>query len=249
MPISTETYNKIKLSIMSCFLLSCFSAYAKQTDQYVFGLDVGTSATSHLGNSASFPLGYSTFIYKSKSKTHNPVRFGVSMSKNINFSSQNAVQIGISYHDITKMGVNGSLEQGISPPFTPFNYNYSINSSQLLVEAKLLHQWNKLFYPYLTGGIGAGFNKATNYSTNVPNYLTLTPYYSDKSSTSLSYSVGLGINFLKFQPIAIGLGYRFSDLGQVKLGNGHLRNRLITSQLGQSHLYLNTFLIELNCYF
>jgi opacity protein-like surface antigen len=210
---------------------------------------VGTSETNRIGKLLSVPLGYSTFVYTPENKTNHPFRFGVSMGKTIQVSSLNALQLGLSYHYITQMDANGVLAQGVTPPYPQFNYRYSINSAQLLAAAKFLHQWNELYYPYLIGGIGAGFNKASNYSTSVPSYLTLTPDYSNKSSSSFSYSVGLGIDFFKFHPVTIGLGYRFSDLGQIRLGDGRIRNREISSQLGQSHLYLNTFLIEMTCYF
>ena len=247
-------HNLVKWSVISCLLLTCISAFAKkdehplQTNRYVFGLDLGTSLIRNLGNATSFPLGYSTFSYTPNQHREQPLRFGASLRKTINFLSLDAVQVGISYHHITKMSVHGALEQGMFPPFSQFNYSYSMTSSQLLAEAKLLRQWYKIFYPYLIGGIGVGFNKAMNYATTVPDYLTLTPWYSNNARISLSYSVGLGIDLLKSQSLSIGLGYRFSDLGQVRLGDGRIRSRETPSSPGQSHLYQNTVLIELSCF-
>ena len=112
-----------------------------------------------------------------------------------------------------------------------------------------MHQWYDVFYPYLIGGIGGGFSRAENYATDVPDYLTVTPYYANKSTTSFSYMLGAGIDFFKFQSLSIGLGYRFSDLGRAGLGDGQIRSREIASQLTQAHLYLNTLMIEVNCFF
>jgi opacity protein-like surface antigen len=243
--------------IIACFLYPYSNVFAQgKTDtinadyyRYIIGLDIGISATTTLGNTTSFPLGYSTFNYSANNTIDDPLRFGAVLRRSFQLSPHHALQLGMSYHYTTNMDVDGSLQQGISPPFYPFTYHYSIDSSQVLAEAKLLQQWRDVFYPYLIGGIGAGFNRAKNYSTSIPDYLTFTPYYVDKSTTSFSYTVGLGIDFLKFQSLSLGLGYRFSDLGRAELGNGSIRNRQIAGQLKQSHLYLNTALLEVNYFF
>ena len=245
------------ITVIAWLFHPCFDAFAKpkvdalntHSSRYVIGLDVGISATTSVGNTTSFPIGYSTFNYTTNNKTDDPLRFGAFLSRNLQLSSRNALQMGVSYHYITDMGVKGVLQQGISPPFYPFTYHYSMDSSQLLAEAKLLRQWRDIFYPYLIGGVGVGFNRAKNYSTSIPDYLTVTPYFVNKLTTSFSYSVGVGIDFLLLQSLSVGVGYRFSDLGQVELGNGQIRNRQIASQLGQVHLYLNTALLELNYFF
>ncbi len=225
-------------------IIPCSFSYATN----VLGLDLGISEIQNLGNTASFPLGYSTFQYTPNNTTKDPSRFGAYVAKQFSLSSLNALQIGVSYHYITTMSVNGTLEQGISPPFVPFSYSYSLHSSQLLAEGKWVHQWREAYYPYAAAGIGAGFNHAQNYATNIPDFMTLTPYYSNHSSTSFSYSLGLGLDYALTKSITAGLGYRFSDLGHFALGNGAIRNILVTSPLSQSHLYLNTLLIELNWY-
>ena len=216
---------------------------------YVFGVDFGITRSQNLGNSTSFPLGYSTFIYQGNNDTVSPLRFGISISKNISVSQLDAVRLGLSYHYITNMAINGLLEQGISPPYSSFTYAYKINSAQLLAEAKVLHQWRKKLYPYITGAIGSGFSRALEFKTNVPNYLTLTPYYENHATTSLSYTLGFGIDLLALQSCSLGVGYRFSNLGHISLGRGQIRNTQIASQLNQSHLYLNSVQVELNWYF
>ncbi|MCX7115614.1 MAG: hypothetical protein NTW08_06890 [Gammaproteobacteria bacterium] len=217
--------------------------------QYVLGLDLGLSETTSLGNAITFPLGYSTFIYTPYHHTDTPLRYGVSLSKNIPLTPFNTLQLGVSYHPYTSMQVNGTLQQGISQPYYEASYSYSIQGAQLLAEAKLEHLWRNRYAPYLIAGIGAGFNKAQQYATTVPNYLTLTPFYTNNTTTSFSYTAGLGVDLFIKPELSIGLGYRFSDLGSVGLGQGAIRNTPVSNVLNQSHLYLNTVLIQLNCFF
>ncbi len=218
--------------------------------QYIFGLDLGLSAPSNLGNSTSIPLGYSTFSYQAQH--HNdfgPLRFGATLSRRLIFTPKNALDIGLSYHTISSMLINGNLNQGIYPLYYPATYQYSVKASQLLAEAKLVHQWHDLFYPYIITSVGGGFNKAQHYSTNIPEFMTITPMYANHSKASFSYTAGVGVGYFITEPISLGLGYRFSDLGSVGLGNGTIRYTTISSPLKQSHIYLNTLLIELNCFF
>jgi opacity protein-like surface antigen len=244
--------------LKNALLMCCIFAYVPSTfaeqdilknNRYVFGLDLGISVVSDLGNATSFPLGYSTFSYHPQSKTLDPLRYGASFSRHMRLSDRNAMEIGISYHSITQMHVNGTLEQGISPPYYSAGYQYSVKTSQLLAEAKLIREWRDVLYPYLMGGIGVGMNAAQNYSTSIPDFLTITPIYANRSNTAFSYTVGLGIDYFVAKPLSLGLGYRFSDLGSVGLGNGAVRYTAVTSPLKQSHVYLNTLLIEANYFF
>ncbi|MCX7116938.1 MAG: outer membrane beta-barrel protein [Legionellales bacterium] len=233
--------------------LSTFVVFAKSMDatqnRYVVGVDFGLSFSTTVGHETSFPLGYSTFHYGPSHTGTTPAEIGVFIGKMIPLSTRNLLQVALNYDDIAKIKVNGGLEQGVSPPFYPFRYDNDIKSSQLLIEGKLLHQVRDLFYPYFTAGLGAGFNQAKDYATNIPPYLTLTPNYANKSTTSFSYMLGLGLDVSLFQSLTVGFGYRFSDLGTVKLGDGQLRNVAIINPMNSTHLYLNTLLLQLIYFF
>jgi opacity protein-like surface antigen len=157
--------------------------------------------------------------------------------------------IGLSYHRLTQIDVTGLLQQGIAPPYYAAGYHYTMQLSQLLAEAKVQHQWNHIFYPYVTAGIGGGFNSAKYFHTTVPEYLTVTPAYRNHNSSTLSYSLGLGIDTLVHSNATLGIGYLFSDIGQTALGNGFIRERVVANYLNQSHVYVNTLQVQLSCYF
>jgi opacity protein-like surface antigen len=146
------------------------------------------------------------------------------------------------------MDVDGTLMQGIVPPYYQANYSYNIESSQYMIDAKLRRQFKTLIFPYIYLGLGIASNSAFNYETNVPAYLTVTPTYSNKTIYAFTYSIGLGIDYV-MQNMSLGLGYRFINLGKIGLGNGRIRNTSVGSVLTQSNLYMNALLIQCNYFF
>ncbi len=156
------------IALISTLLIPISVVFAKSdamdwlSNKYVLGADFGISATTNSPLSRSFAVGYSTFSYHGGSNTGVPLRLGISLSKNLKLSTLNALQVGLSYHYISNVKVRGSLEQGIAPPYYSSTYAYLVNSQQLLAEAKLLHQWHDILFPYLMGGVGGGFDRSSN---------------------------------------------------------------------------------------
>ncbi|MCH9756982.1 MAG: hypothetical protein K0U37_07325 [Gammaproteobacteria bacterium] len=241
---------KVYFALLPFLLLLCCSSSLLSastiTPTYVLGLDVGPSITQPLGNQTTFTAGYSTFNYSKNPNASYPLQYGISLYKSTPINMLNTLQWGISYQRFTKMLANGIFSQGISPPYSPFTYTYSVKNAQLLAEAKWLHQWRHVYYPYFLGGIGPGFNTLKGYKTNVPDYLTVTPVYQNKTTYAFSYNLGLGIDKLIASNMTIGIGYRFSNLGHLGLGNGYIRNTNISNQLKQTSLSINALLIQLN---
>jgi opacity protein-like surface antigen len=213
--------------------------------QYIVGVDLGLAKPTNISGS-TFPLGYSTFSYGSNTNDIRALISGISISKLFTINQLNSFQIGLSAHYIPNMNVQGSLEQGISPPFFQSTYSYSINSYQYLLDAKLRWQFYNRFFPYIYLGVGVASNRAHSFSTAVPAYLTVTPQYSNNTTTSFAYSTGLGVDYFVLSKLSVGIGYRFINLGKVGLGSGVIRNTNVAAKLTQSNLYLNTFLAQLN---
>src|SRR5579864_28233 len=89
---------------------------------YSVGLDLGIVNPTNIGKSTTFPLGYSTFIYSSNSNDARALISGISVNKTLTINSLYTLQIGISYHYISSMDVQGNLEQGISSPYYQSTY-------------------------------------------------------------------------------------------------------------------------------
>lgn len=215
-------------------------------NSYTLSADLGVGNPTKLGSSTQFQLGYSTFIYNPKNSYEWPFYGGIAIDKNIIKNAYYLFQLGLSYHYFSPMSVNGNLKQGITPPYYQANYTYSINSSQFLAEAILRQAWYQALSPYFILGLGVAFNYAQNYSTNVPAYLTVTPSYSNNTTKSFSYALGLGLDYLIDPKLSIGIAYRFINLGFAGLGSGKIRYTSVSDKLNQSNLYINTLAVQLN---
>lgn len=91
-----------------------------------------------------------------------------------------------------------------------YTYKYNVVARELLAQAKLMRPYHDKFYPYFLVGLGGSFNKASNYSTNVPPFLTFTREYGNNTSSSFAYRVGLGMDMDVTQHARIGLSvFRF----------------------------------------
>lgn len=241
----------ILIFILFFFIQSswCLSGEKSISDKkLVLGLDLGL-AEAYTIRDVNFALGYSTFNYLPDKKTLSSARYGVSLSRAFKLNSLEKIIIGLGYHRSDSLPIKGTLQQGISTPLYTANYQYTIQLSQLLAEVKAQYTWRRIFYPYMTAGIGGGLNTARKFTTTVPGYLTVTPAFADHTRSSVSYMLGLGMDTLLASNVTAGIGYVFSDFGQVGTGNGLIRGRTLSNNLNSSHLYMNTLLAQLNWYF
>jgi hypothetical protein len=117
-------------------------------NSYSIGLDLGIVKPTNLGPSTTFPLGYSTFTYSPDTNNIQNLFPGISLNKNLALIPSYTLQVGISYHYIPPMNVNGNLEQGISPPYYQSTYAYEMKSSLYLLEAKIHRQGYNHLFPY-----------------------------------------------------------------------------------------------------
>ena len=133
------------------------------------------------------------------------------------------MQGGIEYTYYGDVSPNGLNTVGIEPQTsTLYQYHYHLQTQQALVVAKVLATTHNVFHPYLSVGLGAGFNKATEFSavTTETDSNNLTPVFANNNHTAFSYSVGLGVDTEIREKLRLGLGYRFSGFGNVSLGAG-----------------------------
>lgn len=195
------------------------------------------------GQVLNMPNDYTTYSYQTRSSFTEQVTWGIWGGGQ--FVALNNLEIGLGYYHPNMFSVNGNVVQGVDPASSDqFKYTYRINSQQLLVEGKFLQNYRD-YYPYISLGLGAAFNRAYGYKTSVPLFLTFTPEFTPHTTTSFSYTLGLGVDKQISPHWRMGLGYRFADYGQVGLGNGLVDETLFTKALSQSHFYIQTVLVQL----
>ncbi len=216
----------------------------------IVSIGAGASISSKAGESNTFPIQnpdtdefYDYSIYK---VTQSSSLLDGFLGAECNFSPKWGLQIGVDYNQEAPFTVQGTLTQGADVQSEDiYHYNYRITTKQLLLEGKLLYTIREKYHPYLLVGVGAAFNRAYNYDTNVPPFITFTRMYQNNSTSSFSYAIGVGIDVDVTSHMRVGAGYRFADLGKVKLGSAVIDTTPVSGTLTQNNLYTNEVLAQI----
>lgn len=115
-----------------------------------------------------------------------------------------------------------------------------------MVEGRFYWIDKQALKPFVTLGLGAAFNKVSDYYTNVPPFLAFTPEFSNHSQTNFTYAIGAGIDMPINTLFNIGVGYRFTDLGAANTGRSQIDQIPIANSLQQSHLYANQVFAQIS---
>lgn len=95
-----------------------------------------------------------------------------------------------------------------------YNYEYQVDSTYLLGEAKLRWQINR-FSPFVMAGVGPSWNRADDFSTQPLGQAT-TPSYPSHTQTELAYQLGIGLEYQINKLNYAGVAYKYSDLGKAE---------------------------------
>jgi opacity protein-like surface antigen len=207
----------------------------------------GFMTTSGAGESQTFqPINASTYAYNADRATHTQGILGGFIGSEFNIKPNVAMQIGVGYYQSLSFPTTGSIVQGPDAQSSDqYDYSYNITSRQLLVEGKLSMLIKDRLHPYVAAGLGASFNTAHEYKTNVPPFLTFSPAFSGNTSHGFTYTVGMGMDIDLMKNVRGGVGYRFSDLGRTDLGSAVIDVVPISNRYKQAHLYTHQFLAQL----
>lgn len=156
-------------------------------------------------------------------------------------------QLGLSGYFNTEVDSTGHVWQFTLPEFDNFIYNYRIQSKRLMVTGKLLGTVKQTIHPYLSGELGAGFNRANNYreTSLIIEAAPMLPF-SDHTKTSLAWGIGLGVDVDLNTSLRLGLGYQFANLGKISLGPSPAQ--LTQQTLGLPHLYSQEVRLQLTAF-
>lgn len=139
---------------------------------------------------------------------------------------------GLGYYQPNSLSTKGVLIQGADPQSnSTYSYRYKTQSQQLLAEGKLYWMAKERVQPFLMVGIGAAFNKMSDYQTNIPPFLEFTPEFSNHKQTNFSYAVGPGVDLSWSQSFRVGIAYRLTDLGSANTGRAQIDEIPISSML------------------
>lgn len=215
----------------------------------VMGLGGGASFTTNLGPSKNFPIinpiTDQFFTYNRNSPTQNAPLFEAFLGAERAVYSNWRVQAGLAYDQTGAISSNGILTQGADVQSSDrYSYQFKVITRQLLVQGKLMRQYHENYFPYLMLGLGASFNSASGFTTNVPPFLTFTRQYANKSNNTFAYRAGLGLDVDLSSHARLGIGYRFAGLGGFTLGKATIDNISVPGTLSESNLNANEVLAQ-----
>ena len=211
----------------------------------------GFSSTTNLGINQTFPITdpvtQEYYVYKSSQSSQIEGLFEAFLGVERAVYNDYRVQFGVAYDQTGYFSPQGTLIQG-ADVFSQDQYNYKFRliTRQVLAQAKFMREYKDKLYPYLLAGIGGSINTASNYSTNVPPFLTFTRMYDNNHSSGFAFRVGAGVDMEVYNNWRVGVAYRFAGLGRVSLGNAIIDNIPVSGTLNQANLYANEFLAQIS---
>jgi len=143
-------------------------------------------------------------------------------------------QLGVVVAASDDAKLQGDIWNDANPNFDNFRYRYNISHWHTGAKAKLMFERYSLIQPYVSGSIGAGFNRAHDFKIipKIFEQLPMPPFSSHKE-TSFTYTVGAGLQKTFNSHWQIGMGYEFADWGSSRLGRAAEQTRGTGLQLSQ----------------
>lgn len=206
----------------------------------VLALMAGASISQTGQSQTMAPLDLCSYTYQPSHKKTTDMLWGGFIGSKVKKTPKWLMVTGLSYYQPNSLATKGTLTQGADAASSDsYNYSYKIQSQQLLVEGRFYWIDKPVLQPFVTLGLGAAFNKVSNYYTNVSPLLAFTPEFSNHNQTNFTYAIGAGIDIPISTLFNLGVGYRFTDLGAANTGRSQIDLIPIANSLQQSHLYAN----------
>jgi opacity protein-like surface antigen len=210
----------------------------------VIGFSYGATRVAPFSTQTN-SAGLQSYTYAPDAIKVKPSVMGLFFGAERYLSSHWMVQAGFGLYRNAAFDTSGTLTQGIDVESADsYTYNYSIASSRLLMEGKLLCTLGKRVKPFILLGLGPAFNKAYNFSTSVSPSLSSTRNYADQTTLSLSYVLGLGMDVDVASFLRVGLTYRYINLGNATLGQSTIDTSSFSTTLNQAHMRASEILLQ-----
>ncbi|KTC86862.1 outer membrane protein [Legionella brunensis] len=154
-------------------------------------------------------------------------------------------QLGLAVVGTSQATLNGSIWEDADPNFDNYYYSYKVRHFHVAAKAKLLGNLGYSFMPYLSGSLGYGYNRATNFSITPKIFQEVpAPAFTDANTSSFTYTAGAGIEWAFSSNWRVGIGYEFADWGKVEFGLAP--GQIPGSSYGLNHLYSQQFQLSLS---
>ena len=140
----------------------------------------------------------------------------------------------------------GDIWQSANPNLVNYTYSYNVNEVRILAKMKLLADIK--FYdtrPFVSVGLGGGFNHAYHFATQ-PTSPKSPPYvytFNSNVTKTFAYTFGFGFDEVINAHWHAGIAYEFANWGQSQLAAAN--QQTIGEGLLVNNIYINAVLLNL----
>ena len=134
------------------------------------------------------------------------------------FSGMQAA-LGVAVAINSSIGFGGDVWEDADPDFNNYFYHYRVRSTRVSLKGKLSKEMSMGIAPFVSASIGAAVNNARSYGevAKIPEEV-VPPPFRNRSTTQLTYALGIGLQKAIDEHVAVGIGYEYADLGSATLG-------------------------------
>ncbi|MCH9689290.1 MAG: porin family protein [Gammaproteobacteria bacterium] len=133
--------------------------------------------------------------------------------------------------------LSGDIWELANPNFNNFEYQYKLNHAYIALKGRVLPiNFSTLISPYLSASLGVAFNRAYQFK-NTPKITEEVPLpnFKNKTKTSVSYTVGAGIEKTLTSQFKAAIGYEIADWGSTQLAPA--TGQTLNQGLSLKHFY------------
>ena len=168
------------------------------------------------------------------------VFFGVQRAIKANLNGQ----LGLAVSATSNFGLNGDIWEDGNSAFNNYFYQYQVNHVGVMAKGKLIGEISPLIQPYLSAGVGVGFNRSHDFTITPRIFEEVpAPDFQSNTATAFTYTVGVGLQRTLTKHLQVGIGYEFADWGQSSLSR--TAGQTAGSGLSLNHLYTNELLFSI----
>jgi len=175
----------------------------------------GSSMT--IGNNSGAPAPYNMDVYTTKSRTQPITALSVGYRWVRDQQWLPAFSLNASYQHLFSRNVGSQVIQYSDPEFTNYNYDWEVSSDILMALLKAnIFEYHGVS-PYVLGGVGAAFNRASNYSEGALSGVTArtNPAFGVNTMTNYAYRIGAGLEYQIDPQVLISMEYQFQSIGNI----------------------------------
>ncbi|MRI31781.1 hypothetical protein EOPP23_02065 [Endozoicomonas sp. OPT23] len=155
--------------------------------------------------------------FSASSRDENGFQYGVSAGIKLPVED-GALGIGIGFYGQSEHDYKGYIDQYGKGSLRDFNYKFSIMSYRLMLEGSFEIPIQEQFKGFVTGGVGAAWNKFSSYeySRISPSERSPKPDFKNETKTAFAWQLGGGVEYEFTPELSASVYYLYVNNGKAE---------------------------------